>query len=325
VVRIASSDPRRAGIALCVVSACGFALMAIFAKQAYAEGVGVTSLLAARFGLAAAVFWAIVALRPTTPVRPPRRVVLSVLALGGVGYSVQAGFFFSALEHIDASLTSLLLYTFPALVCIGAIALGRERFEAWKAGVLVVASAGVALVLLGGGSGGLQATGVLLGLGAGITYSIYILVAEVVIGRIDAWLFSALVASGAAVTLTVTGVASGSLELGLGGAGWAWVVAIALACTVLPITTFLLGLARVGSSTASIVSTVEPLVTVSLAVLLLGETLGPAQVLGGALVIGAVIALQSRRAEQSVSVGLDVAPPSPRGPAPARTPARDAA
>jgi len=307
------------------VSACGFALMAIFAKQAYAEGVGVTSLLAARFGLAAAVFWAIVALRPTTPGRPPRRVVLSVLALGGVGYSVQAGFFFSALEHIDASLTSLLLYTFPALVCIGAIALGRERFEAWKAGVLVVASAGVALVLLGGGSGGLQATGVLLGLGAGITYSIYILVAEVVIGRIDAWLFSALVASGAAVTLTVTGVASGSLELGLGGAGWAWVVAIALACTVLPITTFLLGLARVGSSTASIVSTVEPLVTVSLAVLLLGETLGPAQVLGGALVIGAVIALQSRRALVGVSLAVDGAPPPSSAPAAARTPAREAA
>ena len=325
VASAASTDGRRAGIALCLVSACGFALMAIFAKQAYAEGVGVTSLLAARFVLAAAVFWAIVGLRHTSPARPPRRVVLAAVALGAIGYSVQAGFFFSALQHIDASLTSLLLYTFPALVCVGAVLLGRERFEAWKAGALVVASAGTALVLLGGGSGDLQAKGVLLGLGAGITYSVYILVAEVVVGRVDAWLFSALVASGAAVTLTLTGAVGGSLELDLGAAGWSWIVAIALVCTVMPISTFLLGMARVGSSTASIVSTVEPLVTVSLAVVLLGESLGPAQVLGGALVIGAVIALQSRRAEQSVSVGLDVAPPSPPGPAPARTPAREAA
>jgi drug/metabolite transporter (DMT)-like permease len=94
----------------------------------------------------------------------------------------------------------------------------------------------------------------------------------------------------------LTGAVNGSLELDLGSAGWSWIVAIALACTVLPISTFLLGMARVGSSTASIVSTVEPLVTVSLAVALLGESLGPAQVLGGALVIGAVVALQSRRA-----------------------------
>jgi len=113
--------------------------------------------------------WAIVGLRARRAVRPPRRVVLAALALGAIGYSVQSGFFFSALRHIDASLAALLLYTFPALVCIGAIALRRERFEAWKAGALVVASAGTALVLLGGGSGGLQATGVLLGLGAGIT------------------------------------------------------------------------------------------------------------------------------------------------------------
>ena len=95
--------------------------------------------------------------------------------------------------------------------------------------------------------------------------------------------------------MTSAGVVNGSLALP-GGSAWLWVVAIALISTVLPVSTFLLGLERVGAPTASIVSTVEPLLTVSLAVLLLGETLGPAQVLGGALVIGAVIALQSRRA-----------------------------
>ena len=107
--------------------------------------------------------------------------MLASLALGGVGYSVQSGLFFSALRHIDVSLTSLLLYTFPALVCCGSVLLGRERMTAFKAWVLGLASAGTALVLLGGGVGGLQATGVLLGLGAGVSYSVYVLVTEDVV------------------------------------------------------------------------------------------------------------------------------------------------
>ena len=188
----------------------------------------------------------------------------------------------------------------------------------------MLASAGTALVLLGGGAGGLQATGVLLGLGAGITYSIYILVAVVFVPRIDAWLFSALVCTGAAVTITLTGVVRGTLELAGGGA-WVWIVAIALLSTVIPITTFLLGLERVGGPTASIVSTIEPVVTVLLAVVWLGESLAAAQLFGGALVVAAVVALQSRRAERGVSVAHDVAASASAGAAPARTPAGEAA
>ena len=69
----ATSDRRSAGIALCVAAAFGFGLMAIFAKQAYAEGVGVTALLAARFVLAAAVFWAIVGARRAVRAAPRAR------------------------------------------------------------------------------------------------------------------------------------------------------------------------------------------------------------------------------------------------------------
>jgi drug/metabolite transporter (DMT)-like permease len=103
--------------------------------------------------------------------------------------------------------------------------------------------------------------------------------------------------------------------------GWIWIVAIALLSTVLPIATFMLGMERVGASTASIVSTVEPVVTVALAVALFGEALGPLQVLGGVLVLAAVVALQSR----GVSVRRRVPPAHSAAVAPARTPAREPA
>jgi drug/metabolite transporter (DMT)-like permease len=314
----AATSDRRLGVALCVVSACGFGLMAIFAKEAYRAGLGVTSLLAARFVLAALVLWAIVAVHGGG--RPPRRVVVACLALGAIGYSAQAGLFFTALRHIDASLTSLLLYTYPALVFCAAVALRRERFTPGKAGALVLASGGAALVLLGGGSGGLETTGVLLALGAAVTYTTYILAADVIVGRIDPFLLGALVATGAAATFLLAGATGGSLQFDSGG--WIWIVAIALLSTVLPIVTFMLGMARVGASTASIVSTVEPVVTVALAVALFGDALGPLQALGGVLVLAAVVALQSRG---SSSVRRDVAAAHAPAVAAARSPAGEPA
>jgi drug/metabolite transporter (DMT)-like permease len=331
VARRATSDTRRgAGVALCLVSACGFGLMAIFAKEAYAAGLGVTALLAARFVLAAGLLWALVALRArnagATPpagaaARPTRRLVLAGLALGAIGYAAQAGLFFSALRHIDASLTSLLLYTYPALVFCGAVALRREHVTRWKALALALASAGAALVLLGGATGGLEATGVALALGAGATYAAYILVAEGVVARLDAYLLGALVATGAAATFLLAGVIGGTLEFPAGG--WIWIAAIALFSTVVPIVTFMLGMERVGAATASILSTVEPVVTVGLAVALYGEAIGPLQLLGGALVLTAVVALQSRGTRaMRAAVGLArVAPAQAAGAAPARTPA----
>lgn len=298
------SDARRsAGIALCLLSAVGFGLMAIFAKEAYAAGLGVIALLAARFALAAFVLWAIVAVRAhvrreraaaagASFARPSLRSVLACLGLGAIGYAAQAGLFFSALQRIDASLTSLLLYTYPALVFCGALALGREHVTPWKALALALASAGTALVLLGGGTRGLQAAGVLLALGSGFVYATYILVAEGVVRQIDSVTLGALVATGAAATFLMAGAAGGGLRFT--APGWLWIAAIATLSTVLPIVTFMLGMERVGSSTASIVSTFEPVVTVALAVALYGERLGPLQALGGLLVLAAVIALQLR-------------------------------
>jgi drug/metabolite transporter (DMT)-like permease len=324
-----SESGRGAGVALCLVSACGFGLMAIFAKEAYAAGLGVTALLAARFVLAASLMWALVAVRAQrtrtcgrAPIaHPPRRVVLAGLGLGAIGYAAQAGLFFSALRHIDASLTSLLLYTYPALVFCGAVALRREHVTRWKTLALMLASAGAALVLLGGGTGGLETTGVALALGAGATYAVYILVSEGVVTRLDAFVLSALVATGAAATFLTAGIVGGALTFPSGG--WIWIAAIALFSTVLPIVTFMLGMERVGAPAASILSTVEPVVTVGLAVAIYDESLGAWQMLGAVLVLAAVIALQARgtRRPRAAVGSARVAALDAAGPAPARAPA----
>ena len=103
---------------------------------------------------------------------------------------------------------------------------------------------------------------------------------------------AALVCTGAAVVLTVGSVLLGELRPGeLTVAGWGSLAGLAAVSTVAAIALFFAGLRRVGPTTASILATVEPLVTVVLAFLVFGETLGAIQLAGGALVLVAVLVL----------------------------------
>jgi drug/metabolite transporter (DMT)-like permease len=293
--------------------------MAIFAKEAYATGATVVTLLSVRFLLAAALFWAIVVARGAQ--LPSRRVILISLGLGAIGYAAQAGLFFGALTRIDASLTSLLLYLYPLLVFLGAVALRREQVTGRRVGALALASAGAALVLMGGSVGALNGMGVAMALGAAVAYATYILVADRFVGTVDVFLMAALVTTGAAASTLVAGLGSGSLDLHFAAAGWGWIAAIALGSTVLGVSAFFVGLREVGPASASIVSTAEPVVTVALATTIYGEALGAGQLAGGVLVLGAVVILQLRAG----TVEGDVAPAHAAALPPARTLAHDAA
>jgi drug/metabolite transporter (DMT)-like permease len=284
------------GTLMCLASAAAFGAMGIFGKLAYGEGATVGTLLAVRFVLAAAAFWTlIVVLGGTQQIRTMHpRELRAGLALGGC-YAAQAGLYFAALQRLDASLLSLLLYTFPAIVAVTAVVIGRERMDARRLAALVLALSGLALVVSGAAAGALDPLGTALGLGAAVVYSAYILVSEGVAARTRPHLLSALVCTGAAVPLVLGSAVLGQLRLGeVTAAGWGWLASIALVSTVVAISLFLAGLPRVGPTTAAILATVEPLVTVVLAFLVFGEVLSGVQLAGGGLVLCAVLVLNAR-------------------------------
>src|SRR4051794_30201394 len=107
---VRTGTPAAAGALLCLVSAAGFGAIAIFGKLAYDAGVSTITLLFVRFAAATLLFTLALRLGRPQP-RVARRALLVGIALGAVGYALQAGLFFGALQRLDASLTSLLLYT----------------------------------------------------------------------------------------------------------------------------------------------------------------------------------------------------------------------
>ncbi len=301
----------RSGVLFCLASAAAFGAMGVFGRLAYDEGVTVGTLLAVRFAIAAALLWAAtVASGRLDDMRAlPRRDLAAALALGAVGYAAQAGGYFAALRRIDPALLGLLLYTFPVMVTVAAVALGRERASGRTAVALALSCAGIVLVLAGAASGALDPLGSALGLGAAVVYSAYILISEGVAARVGALALSTVVCTGAAGTLTLVGLAGGGLDLGAVNAeGLGWLAAIAVVSTVGAVGLFFAGLARVGPSAASILSTLEPVVTVVLAFVAFGTSLGPAQLAGGALVLAAAVVVQAGRGRQTIAdefVGTD--------------------
>ena len=295
---------RSSGTAFCLASGAAFGSMAIFGKLAYDEGANVATLLTVRFAIGAVLFWALVAAdRSLHEARALGRRDLGIgLALGAAGYSAQAGLFFAALERMDASILSLLLYTFPAMVTVAAIAIGRERFSGRRLTALALTSVGLVLVLAGAAAGAFDPLGAAMALGAAAVYTVYILVSEGAAIRMRPYLLSALVCTGAAITITIGSTLLGQLHPeDVTAKGWLWLGGIGVVSTVAAIGLFFAGLRRVGPSTAAILATVEPVVTVLLAFAVFGETLAGVQIAGAAFVLTSVIVLRARSREPAVA------------------------
>ena len=281
-------------IFLVLLSAFGFGSIALFAKIAYGSGVNPSALLALRFLLAVAMLAPLVWLKKL-PL--PRGRTLAGFMLMGLLYTAQAQSYFTALLYASSGLVSLLLYIYPILVTVLAVAVGQERMDKRAMMLTVMACAGLAITLGGKLQG--QPFGILLGILAAAIYAIYILLGNRLSRDTHPLAASLVILATAGCSNGVLAVISGG-TLPNSGIGWLAVGAIALFSTAMAIAAFLSGVKQIGASQASIISTLEPVITLTIGVTVLGESASGSQLLGGALVLLAVILLAQRPAAPAV-------------------------
>lgn len=274
------------GVLWIVLSAAGFGAMAIFAKLAYRDGVTLSTMLFLRFAIAGLLLaaWGV-----AQRMRWPRgRDLVWLLAMGALGYVGQAYCYFSALQYASAGLVALLLYLYPAIVTLLSALLWRRRIGKGRGWAVAGALAGTALTV--GGDLDSQSLGIVLGIGAALIYSAYILAGEGVMRRVAPLPAATVVMLAAAA---VYGAAAGreGLFLPASSVGWSAVLAIAVFSTLLAILGFFKGMEKLGAADASALSTLEPLITLALAALVLGEAVSGLQLAGGTLILAAVVYL----------------------------------
>ena len=288
-VRPPSGNRNVLGVALVVGSACSFGVLGIFGKLAYRLQLTTPQLLSYRFAGAALLLW--IVSRLIGERLPPRRTLVGLIIMGGAGYVGQSGSYFNALHFIPASTNALLLYTYPVVVTLLAALLFNEGLGWAKLSAVTIAFAGTVFVV----EAQLHAApfiGIILGLGSAAFYSAYILYGSRLLPGLPPVSATATIMTAAAAVWGGYALATGQLAVSWTAPRLLLIVSFALIGTTVPVLTFILGLRIVGPSRAAILSTFEPVSTVLLAIIVLGEGANPVQYLGGALILVSVIVLE---------------------------------
>jgi drug/metabolite transporter (DMT)-like permease len=282
-------NPRLVGWILIVLSAASFGAMPIMIRYAYEAKVDWITLLALRFAVASVV------LVPLAVLRGKRRITPGSFALvflfGACGYVAHSLCYFAALKHATVGLVSILFYLYPVLVALGGAAFFGERLGKGRLAALGIALLGMALATPPGHVN--KPLGIALALACAVIYSIYVLTCSRVTRNTDSLTAASIVIAGAAVIYGGIAVGRGSPPPD-SAQGWLLIAGIGILCTAVAIAAFFAALERIGATSAAAGATLEPVVTVVLGTLVLGERLETLQVIGGSLIVGAVAWLVTR-------------------------------
>jgi drug/metabolite transporter (DMT)-like permease len=269
-----------AGVALAAGAALCFGTLAIAAKFAYEVGARPLPLLAARFVVAAGLLW--IYHRSTgRRVSIEKKGAAKPLLLGSAGYAFGAGLFFFALEHAPAGTVALIFFSYPMWTTLIAFTLGTERPNLRLVSALALGTAGVASIFAVSIHDPL---GPLLALAAAVAVAAYFTFAQIVLRDVNAsagafWtMLGALGALGVASLVTAQGLPATALP----HAG-----ALGLA-TALAFVALFGSVRRIGAPRASVATMLEPVTTIGLAAVLLGEEITSRMILGAVLIIAAL-------------------------------------
>ncbi len=219
--------------------------------------------------------------------------ILVCAGLGVLGYAIFATLYFTAINGVSVALASLLLYTYPIHVAIGARVLFGEKLSRAQKIALPVALGGLLFLLGGpaifGESKIANPYAVIAGLGSALCYAFYILASSRLQRTIDPLTSGLYVMTFAALGLFFFHRPDLSRIPALTLEQIALLVGIGVVCTIAPLVLFLSGLQKLGNNEASLLSTIEPLTAAAMGAIILSEMLAPAEWIGGALVIAALV------------------------------------
>ena len=283
---------RLTGILLIAISAASFGTLAVFGRLLYADGLDTFSMLFLRFGLAALLMTLILSIRGEN--FPRGKALAALVGMGAIGYVGQSFSYLSAIQYASAGLVSLLLYLYPMFVFILSVVFLGEKITWWKVVAIVLALIGTALIVNPEGG---QPRGIVLSVAAALIYSGYIIVGTNVMKKVSPVQSSTVIFASAGFVYGILMAMNGP-QFPTTILGWMHIAGIVLVATVIPVVAFLAGLERIGPTNSAMLSTLEPVVTVLLAAWLFGEKLAWVILVGGSLILVAVILLTRAGPEQ---------------------------
>lgn len=292
-------NARRFGVLLVMIAAIGYSMLPIFTRTIYnTSELAPTDLAIWRFAFAVPFIWAFLGLRSRVQPGFKRKAGdvmprIKLLLMGTI-YAGAALAAFAGLQYVEASIFGVLFHTYPAMVAILGLFLGKHMSgAAWIALLLTFIGALLTVPDLS-----LAGDNVSLGIAIAFLNALIVAIYFLLVGNImhniaspargSAWIMT-----GTLIVLSLF-VPIFGLQVPQDTTTWLNIVGLAAFSTALPIMFINIGIQRIGAAQAAILTAFEPIGTLLLAMPILGESLLPIQWLGGVLIVAGVIVLEVR-------------------------------
>lgn len=299
---MSASSRRFAGAVLALVSATLYGITPIFVNLAYDEGADPSGLMTARYSIASVILLGVRLARIGTGAWPPRAVQVRLFLLGAIGLWLNGVCVFNAIDRMDSGLVMVLFYFYPIVVVLLGWLLYQHRPDRviWPCLALTIGGVTLSASDVSGG----EFVGVALIVLGAIVYAVYSVVGARTMASTDVITGLWFVLTGCACSFgAVWLIDPPGLPSTMPGTAIAWLSALEIAVigTIVAMGAFFAGVVRVGASSSAVIQTFEVLVTVTMGIIVLNESLTGRQVLGAAMILSGVIWLTIAEARRATS------------------------
>ena len=282
------------GAACGVIAAVAYGTNPLFSLNLYAAGMDVESVLFYRFAFAALVLGAAMLLSRHSLAVSRRQLMALVPA--GVVFAMSSQTLYQSFLYMDAGVACSILFIYPILVAVIMTLFFHERASLLTYGCIALATAGIAMLYQGDGSGALSTVGLMLVVASSLCYALYIVGVDhsvlrtVPSARMTFWVL----ASGAAVFFALSGFGARLHPIGADLAVVGNVVGVALVPTIIPILFINIAIKDVGPTYSAIIGALEPVTALVIGASVFGEHITGRIALGALMILVAVTLIVAR-------------------------------
>lgn len=214
--------------------------------------------------------------------------------ISAICYAGSSGFYFLACKHTGTGLAMVIFFSYPVFVAAFAWIQNNWKINKYSAASLLAIVFGL-LLLKGNDKSSISILGIILAMASAFSYALYVFRSKRMINTTHSSYFTIIICLNCAAVFFVISVITHSFALPTTLHSWGYILAISILATAIPIQLLLEGLKIISPLKASIISVLEPVVTLMVGITLLSESITSLQILGVlVLLIGAIVIQFSR-------------------------------